>query len=566
MPQTTVRTPAGEVTVSHPEGATDEEILGFAQQQYQAQISAEEEAVVPPPSYVERVMQPTTEFKPEFKRRLATLATQIPEVPGSGQIGVSDVAGTAISQAARTGGAMAVEALTPLGTAISQVARTGGAMAVEAFTPLIPQTIKDAFDKAITATGQKLSEFYQNPNVQEMMLSISSGYDSYKNWEKNNWALANQIKENLGTGIDIMGLFSPRADLVDIDFKLPGEMKARKAGVASDLARRKEALTRMLEPETLTAQDKAPPVGLLQTRTWLANDFDESVIDTVQTIPGIQPYGSITKNFSIMQDHVDNQSVKLSQYIKAQNKPVDMEALNLEFSETMGDFMNSDVYQLATDQAQRQFLKYMDLAQKIIAEEGKDLKGLLAARKRFDTAVQAAGQTLEADVSTYQGLAAKMVRGVMNDYIKSNTKGNEVHHLLDQQFRTLTAMDRLVNKRNREGINVPARLLDSIKQNTGITLSATALSVVATYSLAAGSPVAATAIGGAALGSIFAKQIRRHGKAVVLKSYAELLSATNKAIKKINDPLELERMELDRLVLIDLIDEIRNYEETEEDE
>ena len=65
-----------------------------------------------------------------------------------------------------------------------------------------------------------------------------------------------------------------------------------------------------------------------------------------------------------MQDHVDNQAVKLSQYIKAQNKPVDMEALNLEFSETMGDFMNSDVYQLATDQAQRQFLKYMDLAQK----------------------------------------------------------------------------------------------------------------------------------------------------------------------------------------------------------
>ena len=75
----------------------------------------------------------------------------------------------------------------------------------------------------------------------------------------------------------------------------------------------------------------------------------------------------------------------------------------------------------------------------------------------------------------------------------------------------------------------------------------------------------ATAVGGAALGSLFAKQIRRHGKAVVLKSYAELLSATNKAIKKINDPLELERMELDRLVLIDLIDEIRNYEETEED-
>jgi hypothetical protein len=543
MPETKVKTPAGEVTVRHPEGATEEEILAFAQQQYQAQIESEQEAIVPPPSYVERVMQPTTEFKPEFTRRLATQAMQIPGVPGSGQIGVSDIAATAVSQAART----------------------GGAMAVEAFTPLIPETIKTFFDQAVTAAGQKLEEFYQNPGVQEMMLSIASGYESYKNWEKNNKALAEQVKENLGTGFDLMGLFSARPDLVDLDLKLPGEMRARKAGVKSDLARRKEALTRMFTPETLTAQDKAPPTGILQTRTWVPNEFDESLIDTVQTIPGIQPYGSVSKNFDIMQNHVETQGVKLDQYIKAQNKPVDMEVLNLEFSETMGDFMNSDVFQLATDQAQKQFIKYMDLAQKIIAEEGTDLKGLLRARRRFDTAVQASGQTLEADVATYQALAGKLVRGVMNDYLKGNTKGNEVHHLLDQQYRTLTAMDKLVNKRNREGINVPARLLDSIKQNTGITLSATALSVIATASLATGSPIAATALAGAAVGTVFAKQIKRHGKAAVLKAYAELLSTTNKAIKKINDPLELERMELDRLVLIDLIDEIRNYEETEED-
>ena len=66
-----------------------------------------------------------------------------------------------------------------------------------------------------------------------------------------------------------------------------------------------------------------------------------------------------------------------------------MEALNFEFSESLNDFLNSDVFQLATPAAQKQFIKYTDLAQKIIKEEGGDLNGLLEARKRFDDAVKA---------------------------------------------------------------------------------------------------------------------------------------------------------------------------------
>jgi hypothetical protein len=544
MPETKVRNPAGEVVkVKHPEGASESEILEFAQKQYKAQTEAQQEPVVPEPSYVERVMAPMEEFKPEFTRRLATQALQIPGVPGTGQIGISDVAGTAISQAART----------------------GGAMATEAFTPLVPNYVKDFFDSALTAAGQKFEEFAQNPGVQEMLLSISSGYDSYKNWEKNNKALAEQVKENLGVSVDLATLFSPRPDLVDLDLRLPGEMQARKAGVASKLAREKEALTSMLTPESFTSLDRVELRGPLETKTWVPNEFDESVIDVVQTIPGIKPYSSVSKNFTIIQDHVKKQGERLQAYIKTQNKKVDMEALNFEFSESLNDFLNSDVFQLATPAAQKQFIKYTDLAQRIIKEEGGDLKGLLEARKRFDDAVQASGQTLDADVDTYQGLAAKLVRGVMNDYMKANTKGNDVHNLLDQQFRSLTALDRLVGKRNREGVNAPARLLQTIRDNTGIAVPTTALSVLATGA-AFVSPAAAGVLGTAALGTALSKQIKRHGKAVVLKGYAELLSSANKAIKTINDPLQLERMELDRLVLIDLIDEIRNYEETEENE
>ena len=107
--------------------------------------------------------------------------------------------------------------------------------------------------------------------------------------------------------------------------------------------------------------------------------------------------------------------------------------------------------------------------------------------------------------------------------------------------------------------------MQTIRDNTGIVIPTSVLSVIATGT-AFVSPAAAGALATAAVGTALSKQIKRHGKAAVLKGYAELLSSANKAIKTINDPLQLERMELDRLVLIDLIDEIRNYEETEESE
>ena len=58
-------------------------------------------------------------------------------------------------------------------------------------------------------------------------------------------------------------------------------------------------------------------------------------------------------------------------------------------------------------------------------------------------------------------------------------------------------------------------------------------------------------------------QIARHGKQNVLKAYATTLSAMNKAIKTVNDPVKLEAMELDRQVIVSLMADAREYEEEE---
>ena len=151
----------------------------------------------------------------------------------------------------------------------------------------------------------------------------------------------------------------------------------------------------------------------------------------------------------------------------------------------------------------------------------------------------------------------------MNDYLKRNTKGDEVHHLLDQQHRTLSALDNLVNKRNREGKNAIERALGIVRQQTGVSMSRTAIGILATASAVVQPAIAATVGGAVGLGLI-GRTIKRHGKSATLKAYAELLSGINKTIKTVNNPTTLEALELDRLIVIDMMNEIRNYEESKD--
>ena len=522
MPQTPVQTPSGEVvTIQHPEGATEEQILEFALQQYTPSE---------PEPYLDQVTRRYSEadfagtvgeFQPEFQRRLATQAMQIPGVPGSGEIGVSDVAATAVSQAARTAGAVTVEAI----------------------MPLVPNSVREWFSEKLSAVGQSFESFLATDLGKEAMLAASNGYDAWQNFSNNNRAFVAQLGENLGTGADLLTLFSPRPDLSKIDIKFENHVRsARAAGIRSSQTKERMAIQNMLEPETLDASAKERK-NMVGTFLWEPNDFEEAMISVVDGIPGIKHYGPIRQNFRIMQDHIEDQATVLERYIKGQNKSIVPKDLLGEFSSALDTFMNSDVYQLASKQAQKQFIAFTDLALKVIKEEGTDLNGLLRARRRFDKAAHAAG--------------------VMNDYLKRNTKGDEVHHLLDQQHRTLSALDNLVNKRNREGKNAIERALGIVRQQTGVSMSRTAVGVLATASAVVQPAIAATV--GAAVGlGLIGRTIKRHGKSATLKAYAELLSGINKTIKTVNNPTTLEALELDRLIIIDLMNEIRNYEESED--
>lgn len=464
----------------------------------------------------------TDEFFPEFTRRLGR--TQ----EGEGK-DISEVPATAISQAARTGGELIMEA--------------GGVV--------LPDVVRKYAKKGFEG-------FMETGYGQAAGTALSMGVEAYSEWAKENPGRAEEFE----SVVDVVGVLSPRPDLIDLDAKAKATKKKKESVSA---AKDREALTGLVRPEKLTTQDKTEKSGLLNTEEWVPNAFEQSLIEALRNTPGIKPYGTVHENFRVIQGALDAEKAQLDGFIKAQNRSIDIEDLNIEFDDALTVFQEGDVYKLATKPAKKQFDTYVELAREIINSEGADLESVLNARRRFDAAVHAAGQTLDADVATYQAEAAKLVRGVLNDYLKRNTSGEVVHQLLDTQFKQLVSLDRMVNKRNSEGKNAISRFKQRLTGGTGITMPATVLSVMATLGTIA-DPKLALGLGAAAGGTIVGQQIKRHGKSAVLQTYGFMLSATDRMIKNTNDPLRLQALELDRQVYVSLLEDARASEETQENE
>jgi len=440
-----------------------------------------------------------------------------------------------------------------IGLGASQLGRTGGELLMEAGGVLVPEVVKEA-------AGDAWEVLKQSPYAMALAKAAGWSMEEYQKVAEENPRAAEEFE----TLVDVGTLFSPRPDLLNLDKKV---RDARAAGYKDSQRKEKIALTGLMEPEGVarTARIKTEKQGLLGTETWIPDEFDDELIDGLLTIPGINPYGSYHDFFRTLQDHIEGQRTKLDNLVETQNKKVDLDDLNSELEFAIEDFMNSDIYGMASGPAQEVFQRYVEQAVKILKSEGNDVKGVLNARRRFDKALHESGQSLEPDVSNYQSQAARLVRNVFNDYLKRNTSGDDVHNLLDQQHKALTALDRTVNRRNKEARTAPSRLVQNIQENTGIVLGSSALTVLATLSAVSGNPLLGAGLGSAAGATLISKQIYRHGKREVLRGYAELLSATDKAIKTINDPLKLEALELDRMVIVDMINEVRNYEEPNED-
>ena len=225
--------------------------------------------------------------------------------------------------------------------------------------------------------------------------------------------------------------------------------------------------------------------------------------------------------------------------------------------EAINEFKTDPVFSLATGDAQKIASNLGETALALVEKHGSDLKGILAARREFDkTLSQASANILGADSASGRALAAKSIRTVLNDALKDNTVGEDLHNLLNRQHNSFLAMDAMSNKRAKELSNSLKRLTDGVRDVADLPKSPLALAATGTAAVGllggAGAAAGTVAAGAGAYGAYQAMKPKNS-----LKALATLLSAVDKTIGKTTDPNALKQLRLDRLVLIDYIDQKR---------
>jgi len=427
----------------------------------------------------------------------------------------------------------------------SQAARAGGATLNTYLGTLIPNAVKEGAEEAYDRVKD-------TDSFRLAAQAASLGYEGYQALKQ----FLPEAAERFEASVDVGLLFSPRPDLP----KIP-EMKRGAKDKAQKLVRenKKDGVTLLLEPVTPEMRDVFEEKGVLRTKTWQPGDFDNLVIDTVTDMKGVKPNRSYTYNYREIQKETDAAKQATDKMITAQNKPIDSNILLENMQETIDEVLKDPITQAASGDIQQQLEVMSRIALESVEAYGTDLVGVLEARRRFDEVVGNFDGNAKA-----RNIAARKIRGVLNDTLKENTRGDQLHNLLTKQFHGITAMEEMLPKRTgeaRDAVSRTVRRLQSVDllPNTVLALGATGTATLG----AVGGAVPATAAG--ALGLTVYSGIQMAKPRNRARAYAAMLSAIDKAIP-LTKGTALRELEMDRLLIVDLIDQTREEIKEEESE
>lgn len=471
----------------------------------------------PEPTLRDVMSREVREFAPEVERRFARVAGEDPSIleeiyraPEKAMIGVS------------------------------QAARGAGEVVTSYIGSLLPESIKKGAENLFNQVRD--TEAFKTAAD-----AASRGFEYYSDWSERNPAMA----ERFEASIDVATLFGPRPDLKGVVNKT--QALAGKAALKS----KKKGVSKLIEPETFGPGDVVEEKGLLRSQEWQPKPKDLEVIDTLSNIKTVNPNRSYTYNYRSLQKDIDSSKTKVDNMIASQNKPIEKSELQSKMLEAINEFKTDPVFSLATGDAQKIASNLGETALRLVEKHGSDLKGILAARREFDkTLSQASANILGADSASGRALAAKSIRTILNDALKDNTVGDDLHNLLNRQHNSFLAMDAMSNKRAKELSNSLKRLTDGIRDVADLPKSPLALAATGTAAVGilggVGTAAGTVAVGTGLYGAYQALKPKRS-----LKALTTLLSGVDKAIGKTTDPNALKQLRLDRIVLVDYINQKR---------
>ena len=425
----------------------------------------------------------------------------------------------------------------------SQAARAGGATLATYLSSWIPNSVKEGAEAAY-------DRIKDTDTFRLAAQAASLGDAGYQAFKERMPAAA----ERFESAVDVGLLFSPRPDIPRLNVAKRGAQKEATRLVREN---KKDGVTLLLEPVTPEMRDVFEEKGVLRTKTWQPSDFDNLVIDTVTDMKGVKPKRSYTYNYRQVQKEVAEAKAATDKMIVAQNKTINSDKFLEDIQGAVNEVLQDDIVRIATGDIQKQLADLSEIVLESVQTKGSDLVGVLEVRRKFDDLINNFDGTPNA-----KSIAARKIRGVLNDTLKTNTRGDKLHNLLTRQFHGITAMEDMLPKRNAESRDVISRAVRNLQSvdllpNTVLALGATG--TAATGALGGALP----ALGAGALGATTYVGLQALKPRNAARIYASMLSAIDKAIP-LTKGTALKELEMDRLIMVDLIDQTR--EEIKEEE
>jgi hypothetical protein len=427
----------------------------------------------------------------------------------------------------------------------SQAARAGGATLSTYISSWIPNAVKEGAE----AVYDRIKDTEAFRLAAQAASLGDAGYQAFKERMP-------EAAERFESAVDVGLLFSPRPDIPRLDVAKRGAQKE-----ATKLVRenKRNGVTLLLEPVTPEMRDVFEEKGVLRTKTWEPSNFDNLVIDTVTNMKGVKPKRSYTYNYREVQKEVAAAKEATDKMIVAQNKAINSEKFLEDMQKAVDEVLKDDIVRIATGDIQKQLSDLSEIVLESVQTRGSDLLGVLEVRRKFDDLINNFEGTPNA-----KSIAARKIRGVLNDTLKANTRGDKLHNLLTKQFHGITAMEDMLPKRNAEARDVISRTVRNLQSVDLLPNTVLALSATGTTALGlAGGAVPATVAG--TLGATAYAGIQLAKPRNAAKIYASMLSAIDKAIP-LTKGTALKELEMDRILIVDLLDQTREDIKEEESE
>ena len=427
----------------------------------------------------------------------------------------------------------------------SQAARAGGATLSTYISSWIPNAVKEGAE----AVYDRIKDTEAFRLAAQAASLGDAGYQAFKQRMP-------EAAERFESAVDVGLLFSPRPDIPKLDVAKRGAQKEATRLVREN---KKDGVTLLLEPVTPEMRDVFEEKGVLRTKTWEPQEFDNLVIDTVTDMKGVKPNRSYTYNYREVQKEVAGAKEATDKMIVAQNKAINADKFLEDMQGAVDEVLKDPIVRIASGDIQKQLAELSEIVLESVQTSGSDLVGVLEVRRRFDNLMNNFDGTPSA-----RSIAGKKIRSVINDTLKDNTRGDKLHNLLTKQFHGITAMEDMLPKRNAEARDVVSRAVRNLQSvdllpNTILALSATGTTALG---LAGGAVPAAIAGTIGATTYVGLQTLKPRNKARI---YASMLSAIDKAIP-LTKGTALKELEMDRILIVDLIDQTREEIKEEESE